>query len=87
MTDPQYLFNLVREQASYRGKTDVLKEFIDAFYEEIKLSGEDLCSKDIIQIVDELQEQMWAYYDFRQDDMAKELKGWAPKHKGEISDD
>jgi len=76
MTDLKYFVNLTRKADYYRGKTDVLQEFIEAFNKEIKLlsaKGEHLCHNKIIQLVDELQEQMWVFYDFQYDEVKKEI--------------
>jgi|TARA_X000001036_G_C20333280_1_gene665426 uncharacterized coiled-coil DUF342 family protein len=79
MTDLKYFVNLTRKADYYRGKADVLKEFIEAFNKEVKLLsaqleyGKHLSHNEIIQVVDELQEQMWAYYDFQHDEVKKEI--------------
>ena len=79
MTDLKYFVNLTRKADYYRGKADVLQEFIDAFHEEVKLLssqleyGKHLSHNKIIQVVDELQEQMWVFYDFQHDEVKKEI--------------
>jgi len=79
MTDLKHFVNLTRKADYYRGKADVLKEFIEAFNKEVKFLsaeleyGKHLCHNKIIQVVDELQEQMWVFYDEKHDEVKKEI--------------